>query len=514
VSDVGTTEKLTDATTAGLRWVTVARVGTELALAGSMVVLARLIPPSAFGMFAIAVIVQELAISVPSEGVGTALVQRRQIGREHLEGGMALGLAIALALTVVTLLLAIFVLPGVFGHDTAKLVALASPWFVISAAGAPSYALLRRKLDFRRLSIVDLSNSVVRAGVSVGLAVAGLDAGALVLGCLAGVVATASLCLLFAPVPLPRWRSRAIRDLLHYGGPGSLATFCWAGFRNGDYAIVGARLGTAQAGFYWRGFQLAVDYQRKISAVMTSVGFPVLARTGDAEEMFALRQRMVRLLAVVLFPLLAGLVVLAPVVIPWVFGPTWEPAVVPTQILAGAGAATVVIDAVGTVLMAMGRARAILGYGIAHFVVYIGAVLVASRWGITGVSVAAVITHTIFLVVAYQVLLSDAGLPALRLLWSDVSAAVVACVALVAAAWPVARALGNAGVAPIVEIAVVGAVAAIAYLGVLRLWFPEAWRDLRRLLIRVVPLRPLRAATRRLPLGRKMPAEAGVGRSE
>ena len=53
--------------------------------------------------------------------------------------------------------------------------------------------------------------------------------------------------------------------------------------------------------------------------------------------MFALRRRMVRLLTMTIFPLLVGLVVLAPVVVPWLFGPDWVPAVLPTQLLAGAG---------------------------------------------------------------------------------------------------------------------------------------------------------------------------------
>ena len=77
MSDVRTNAELTEASTSGLRWVSVARVTGELLMLGSLVVLARLIPPSAFGMFAIAVIVQELATTIPSEGVGTALVQRR-----------------------------------------------------------------------------------------------------------------------------------------------------------------------------------------------------------------------------------------------------------------------------------------------------------------------------------------------------------------------------------------------------------------------------------------------------
>src|SRR3954470_13078780 len=130
---------------------------------------------------------------------------------------------------------------------------------------------------------------------------------------------------------------------------------------------------------------------------MTQMAFPVFSRTTDGDAMYALRRRMVRLLTIVVFPLLTCLAILAPVVVPWVFGPEWQPAVLPTQILAGAGAATVVIDAVGTVLMAEGRTRAMLGYGVAHFTVYVSAVLLGSRWGLAGVSVAAVGVHLIFL---------------------------------------------------------------------------------------------------------------------
>src|SRR5439155_6113348 len=129
----------------------------------------------------------------------------------------------------------------------------------------------------------------------------------------------------------------------------------WVGFRNCDYAIVGARLGAVQAGLYFRAYSIAIEYQKKISLVMSAVGFPVLSRAGSAEEMAALRGQMVRLLTIVLFPLLVLLAVLAPVFVPWLFGPAWAPAVVPTQILALGGAATLVIDAVGAALMAQGR---------------------------------------------------------------------------------------------------------------------------------------------------------------
>jgi O-antigen/teichoic acid export membrane protein len=503
VTDVRTNAELTRATAHGLRWSTLARVATEVLLLASSLVLARLIPPSAFGMFAVAVIVQELAVTVPSEGVGSALVQRDAVERAHLQAGLALTLLVGVGLVAATLLACVLVVRPVFGAESATLVALTTPWFPLGAIAALPMTVLRRRLDFRRLALLGLVQSVVRTATSILLAaVAGLDASALVFGALAGMAAMVALALAFAPVPLPRWRTRAVRDLLPYGGPAMVACFSWAGFRNGDYAIVGARLGTAQAGIYWRGFQLAVEYQSKVSAVMNQVAFPVLARAAGPDEMFALRRRMVRLLTVVIFPLLASLAVLAPVVVPWMFGPSWEPAVLPTQILTGAGAATVVIDAVGTVLMATGRARAMLGYGVAHFVVYAGAVLVASRHGLVGVCVAAVSVHALFLVVAYQVLLHGRAERTLRFLWDDVSAATVSCLALAGAAVPLQIALDGAPIPAVADLLLVGGAGLLAYLGVLRVAFPADWRDLLALVRRIMPARRMRA--------RKLPRAAAV----
>jgi O-antigen/teichoic acid export membrane protein len=500
VSEDHSHEALHAATASGVRWITLARVVCEVLLLFSMVVLARLIPPSAFGMFAIAVIVQELAVNVPSEGVGSALVQRKEIDRAHLQGGLALSLAVGAGLALLTLTLAAVVVVPIFGTETANLVALTTPWFLLGAVVALPMTVLRRRLEFGRLALLGLVQAVVRAGSSIILAAGfGMQASALVFGGLAGMFAMVALALCFARVPFPRWRPAAIRDLLPYGGPAMAACFSWAGFRNADYAIIGAKLGPAQAGYYWRGFQLAVEYQGKLSAVMNQVAFPVLSRTAALDQLFALRRRMVRILTVVLFPGLALLVILAPVLVPWLFGPDWGPAVLPTQILAGAGAATVVIDAVGAVFMATGRSRAMLGYGVAHFAVYAAAVLIAANHGgLAAVSATAVAVHVIFIFVAYEMLLHDRPERTLRFMWDDVNAALVGCAVLVAVALPVDMALDGAHVAAFVHLVAVTAAGAAAYLATLRLAFPVAWRDLRGLLRRMLPLGRVQARLARL----------------
>jgi lipopolysaccharide exporter len=339
---------------------------------------------------------------------------------------------------------------------------------------------------------------LIRVAACVSLALAGLGGEALVLGTLAGALSTVVIAWISAPPPLPRLHRAAARELLGYGLPVSVAAVGWIGFSNIDYAIIGARLGALQAGLYFRAYTLAVEYQSKISVVMTQVGFPVLSRTRSATELTNLHRQMVRLLTILLFPLLALLAIVAPVLVPFLFGHRWAAAVVPVQILALGGASTLLIDSVGIVLMATGRTRALLGYGMAHFLVYGLAVFLAVPFGIAAVAATAAVVHTLFLLVAYTLLLRDSPEHPLRRLWDDIAPATASCLGLVAVALPVSLAAAAAHLPAVPQLAAVGLVAVPPYLLTLRRCFPAAWRSQRAILERVVPGQRLGWAKRSL----------------
>ncbi|HEY3758574.1 MAG TPA: hypothetical protein VGL37_02345, partial [Solirubrobacteraceae bacterium] len=189
---------------------------------------------------------------------------------------------------------------------------------------------------------------------------------------------------------------------------------------------------------------------------------------------------------------------------PWLFGASWQPAVLPTQLLCAGGASTLVIDAVGTTLMATGRPRAILGYGVAHFVVYIGSVVFIAPYGIAAVALDAAIVHGLFLVVAYVLLLQGKQVNPLRSLWSDIAPATVACLAMAAIAVPVDVLAATLGLPRPIRLLAVGAFGGGAYLLALRAGFAQSWSDLVLLMRRLLPLDHLR---RRMPL-------PGIARAE
>jgi lipopolysaccharide exporter len=469
-------EQLRAAAAHGIRWSAIARPLIEIVQLGSIVVLARLIAPAEFGRYAIALITQEVTFVIGGAGLSDALIQRKRLDREHVQAGMALGLLTGVALTLVTLVAASVVVTPIFGAKTATFVRMMSPLGLLAGFNAVPVSLVARRMDFRRLSEIEVLNTVARMVACIALAVVGLGGEALVLGMLAGSLLAAAFAWISAPPPLPRLRRQATRDLLSYAAPASLAAISWVGFSNVDFAIVGARLGPLQNGYYFRAYTLAVEYQRKIAIVMDKVGLPVLARTSTTAAVAQLYHQMARLLTIVLFPLLVLLTISAPELVPFAFGHRWDAAVVPTQILALGGASAVLFNAVETVFKATARTNALMGFGWIQFAVYGVTVFLVAPLGITAVAIDAAIVHTLFAILAYVLMFRGSQEHPLRRLWSDVSPAMVSCVGMVVVVLPASVALTAAHVPAAIWLAALGLLAAPPYLLTLRICFPATWR--------------------------------------
>ena len=106
---------LEEATLSGVRWIALARIAAEVIGFASMIALARLIGPAGFGQFAIAIVVREIALTITGEGIGTALVQRPEVERRHLQAGLFMSTAIGVALGAVAYFTAPLIFTPLFG---------------------------------------------------------------------------------------------------------------------------------------------------------------------------------------------------------------------------------------------------------------------------------------------------------------------------------------------------------------------------------------------------------------
>ena len=465
------------ATLSGVRWVSLARVIVEALTITSSVVLARLIPPAEFGRAAIALGFVAIALAIGWVGFGAALVQMQSLEEGDIEAATFLSIATGTALALAT----IFVLSPVaieplFGERVAYLLELASPVFVASGLGTVPNAMLQRRLEFRRLSQIEIVSTVIGPATAIALAAAaGLTGEALVLGGVVSAWTGLALTLLASPLAVPRWRRRGAARVGSFGAYAALATVAGTTFTNIDYAILGARLPAQEVGFYWRGYQVGVEYQRKFSGIMLRLAFPLFSRAGSIEEMRRLRATMVRTQTIVIYPALTTLIALAPELVPLAFGNQWEGAVFPTQILAVAGMASVAVVGSAQITFAVGKPRAVLFFFLVLLGGYAVVVTWASAYGLRTVVIAVAVYQVVLIGAQFYFLESrQVGIP-IRETWSAIVPALIASAISFAAAYPIARLLASAETADVLVIFVGGSVALAVYALALRILFPASW---------------------------------------
>jgi O-antigen/teichoic acid export membrane protein len=301
-----------------------------------------------------------------------------------------------------------------------------------------------------------------------------------------------------APGGLPLWDPAAAMSIVRFGVPAAVSGLTSTLQRNVTLLVLGGSARPEQVGLYWRAYQLGVEYQYKISTVMYYVAKPVLTRAARIEDLREIRTRLARLNTALIFPLLALLIVLAPDVVPWIFGPDWAGAVEPTRVLAVGGMFMIPLAAISPPLMAIGRPGALAIFNVVFMVAMGVAAWFTAPLGITAVAVGTAICTLLLLLGGQFFLLRRlVGVPMRDSLGESVPALVCSAV-LVLATLPLADLL-RASLEPLPLTMLIGSSGLAVYAAGLRIVSPPAWRDLRTLFVRVLGARRFLPRVRHTP---------------
>ena len=363
------------------------QLGLQVVAFASTLVIARFIGPAEFGRAAIALIVVALASPLGFQAFGSSLVRLKHVERFHLES-VVCSVAAGAILTCATFLLAPLLIEPFFGSRVAMFVQIISPAWLLTSVNALPIALLQRRMDFRNLSIAETGSTLTGIGVTLGLAVAGFDGEAIVLGSLATLLSAALYYMYIVPLVRPRWHREASREIVAFGLPVALSSLTYIAYIDVDYLIIGARLGGTATGLYRRGYQLAVEYQSKVSGILQRVAFPMLARAEGLEDMQRIRARICRLHITLLAAPILSLAPLAPALVPLLFGQDWQEAIRPTQLLVPVGLTAVIAVGIGPLFMAAGKPLALLVPNSVSLILYAIVVYCATSFGLTTVCMA------------------------------------------------------------------------------------------------------------------------------
>jgi len=384
-----------------------------------LLVLTRLLTPSDFGLMGMVNVILGLCSLFGDAGISSFIIHKQEDLRDTLSGIFWINLGLASALCCVLWLGTPSIAQYYGEREIRLLLPLAAPILVLNSLGQPFQGLLERDLRFALLARLEIISTGLGILFAIVLAAFGFGAISFVAGAYANLGArTAGLAWAGRKLWRPRSPIRTGVDRMAMSfGFGLLgqrvANYVAA---NVDFFLIGSFLGAQPLGHYTLAYNIANLPSTRVNAVVSRVLFPTFARIQD--DLARLRKgylKMQELTALVNFPLLFGMVVVAPLAIPLLFGPSWQPAVLLLQILSVVGMGRAVSGTIGPLLLARGRTDLGLKWSLMVVAIQVPGLLTGVLiGGVTGVAIAFAFLQTLYVFLNYPFLVRTLIGPSLR----------------------------------------------------------------------------------------------------
>lgn len=411
----------------GLAWSTlnsiVLRIGSFLV----GIFLARILAPEQFGVFAVALTVQAVLMTLADLGMSTDLI--RSVNPATKAPTVATLAAISGTVLTTGMAVSAQSLAVLLGSSEAgPVIAVMALSLLLASLGVVPYASLQRSFAQKKLFVVALAdfsigNVLVLVLVLTGWGVMGLAIGRLVAQTVAlilqFIMSGEKIRFGFNPVLAP--------EILRYGVPVAGANMMSWALLNVDNVAVSRVAGPVALGFYFLAFNISNWPMSAIGQVVRSISVPAFAQTAGAKDNKALTTVTGPVWTV---SLLVGLMlaVLAQPIVEILYGKDWLPAAAILVWLGLFGAIRTLFDLAASYLLARGAPKSALIVQLIWICGLVPAVFIGMySGGPAGVAIAHIAVAVCVVIPAYAVALHRNGASithAASVLWPPLLAAV------------------------------------------------------------------------------------------
>lgn len=361
------------------------RVGTFLL----GVLLARLLAPEDFGIYATALVVQHLLLTFNDLGAAAAVVRRAGDVSSMLRTAWSVsvgGGVIAFTVCVISAPWLSSALGSPRATDVVRLLAVNA---LLDGFAAVPGALLTRELRQARRLVADLSGTVVNLLLTGFLAVAGFGVWSLAVGHVAGTLVVV-ITLLALTRQWPRFGidRREFREVGSYGATVVVSGLLSVALFSTPQVVTGSLLGATALGFFYLAGNVASWPVSVISTTIERIALATFSRAREhGGDLHRAAAGVVGMVAAATMPGCAALVVLAGPLIQVLYGPEWAPAAAVLAGLAIAAIGRVLAELVFSLLLATGAMVSSVLTQVIWLVALVPVtVLAGGYWGLAGVA--------------------------------------------------------------------------------------------------------------------------------
>lgn len=353
------------------------------------ILLARLLAPEDFGVYATALVVQYLLLTFNDLGAAAAVVRREGDVTAMLRTAWTVSVAGGVLAFTICAVGAPWLASALGSPQATDVVRLLAVNALLDGFAAVPGAILTRELRQGRRLAADLTGTVVNLLVTGVLALLGMGVWALAVGHVVGT-AVVVVTLLVVTRQLPRFGiDRAVfREVAAYGVTVVASGMLSVGLVSTPQVVTGGLLGAGALGFLYLAGNVA---NWPVSVISTTIERIALATFARAREHGADLNRaaggVVGMVAAATMPACAGLAVLAQPIVLVLYGPAWAPAGTVLAGLAVAAVGRVLAELVFNLLLATGAMMSsVLTQGVWLAALIPVTVVAGHWWGLAGVA--------------------------------------------------------------------------------------------------------------------------------
>ena len=398
-------KSLTEKALSATKWNYLGTVGRILAQTIAVIILARLLGPEAFGLFAIAILITGISSIVIDMGLGSALIQKNSLTDEEKYAAFGYVTFSSIVMAIFIYLTASFIAEWFDAIELTEFVQGSAYYLLFFSIGVVPSALLKRELRMKEVQIAQLC-SYILGFLIVGLCCAILGFGALsLIFALLTQAATYSVLVLWFSGFRPRINfAIKITGLKQFGRKVVLNNLSNWTTENMDNFLVGKLFNMNALGTYSVSYNRLRTPTNHIVVTLQSVLFSTAARSQNApEKMRKPYLAVIALIALICFPVFLGAASVSESIILGLYGEEWSEAITIFVPLALAMPFHALLAVTGPVISGLGEIHREVTVQIWMAIFFLLLIAAASTISIQAVAWAVFITYLFkFLWLTYQ----------------------------------------------------------------------------------------------------------------
>jgi PST family polysaccharide transporter len=341
----------------GVVWSALQQGGTHGINFVIFVILARLLEPEVFGLVALASVFTSFMQIFLEQSFIKALVQRPDIEEQHLDTAFWANIILAAILTGAGVIFSPSIANFLGDSRISLVITYLSFSLILGAFSGTQQAILQREMDFKGLAIRSLVAKL--GGGIIGIVFALFDGGVWSLvanNLINGLLGSIVLWQVSDWRPKFNFSSNHLKDLFSFGiALSGQKTLVFFDTRFQDF-LIGRFLGTTLLGYFTVAYRLQLTMITLLTAIFNSVTFPVFSKLqGKLKRLRNIFYQATYFTNLTTFPVFIGMALLAPGLLPMLFGNQWQNSISIMQILAVAGIAQADVYLKGNLIVALGK---------------------------------------------------------------------------------------------------------------------------------------------------------------